>query len=223
MMPFKPEVWLAYTFAVLSGFGFGFVLERAGFGSSRKLAAQFYLRDMRVLKVMFSAIVTAMLGLVVLRAVGLVDMDKIYVNPTFLGPQVVGGIIFGVGFVVGGYCPGTAVVAGVTGKIDAMVFLGGVSAGILGYAGLYPKIATFATSGSGKRQFLMDWLHLSYGTVAILVTFLALGMFVGAEWIERKMRGASKDADRTDPSDHSDHSDHEDHHHGEGAAPTPAE
>lgn len=215
MMPLKPEVWLAYTFAILSGFGFGFVLERAGFGSSRKLAAQFYLRDMRVLKVMFSAIVTAMLGLVVLRAVGLVDMEAIYVNPTFLGPQVVGGLIFGVGFAVGGYCPGTAIVAGVTGKVDAMVFLGGVSAGILGYAGVYGRIERFATSGGGKRLFLMDWLHLSYGTVAILVTFLALGMFAGAEWIERKMRGVPPTTSARD--------EHEDHHGAPGAPMTPAE
>jgi hypothetical protein len=187
-MPFKPEVWLAYTFAILSGFAFGFVLERAGFGSSRKLAAQFYLRDMTVLKVMFSAIVTAMLGLVVLRSIGLVDMNEIYVNPTFLGPQVVGGLIFGAGFAIGGYCPGTSVVAAATGKLDAVAFLVGVGAGILGFAASFPVIGGFATSGGGKRLFLTDWLHLSYGTVAILVTLLALGMFVGAEWIERKMR-----------------------------------
>ncbi|MBP8137537.1 MAG: YeeE/YedE family protein, partial [Candidatus Eisenbacteria bacterium] len=105
MMPVHPGTWLAYAFAVLSGFAFGFVLENAGFGSSRKLAAQFYLKDMTVLKVMFSAIVTAMLGLTLLRAVGVLDFDRLFVNPTFLGPQVVGGVIFGVGFAVGGYCP----------------------------------------------------------------------------------------------------------------------
>lgn len=188
MMPFKPETWIAYTFAVVSGFAFGFVLERAGFGSTRKLAAQFYLRDMTVLKVMFTAIVTAMLGLVLLRAAGLVNMEAMYVNPTYLGPQVVGGLIFGAGFVIGGYCPGTSAVAAATGKVDGLVFLAGIGAGILGYAGAYPKLAAFANKG-GERLFLMDWLKVSYGTVAILVTLLALGMFAGAEWIEKKMRG----------------------------------
>ncbi len=207
MMPLKPEVWVAYTFAVLSGFAFGFVLERAGFGSSRKLAAQFYLRDMTVLKVMFTAIVTAMLGLVVLRSLGFVDMEKIYVNPTFLGPQVVGGLIFGAGFAIGGYCPGTSIVAAATGKLDAVAFLGGAMTGILAFAGVYGKLAGFATSG-GQRELLMDWLHLSYGTVAILVTLLALGMFAGAEWIERKMRGVPAPVAKPD---------------GESAAPTPAE
>jgi uncharacterized membrane protein YedE/YeeE len=197
MMPFKPETWIAYTLAILSGFAFGFVLERAGFGSSRKLAAQFYLRDMTVLKVMFTAIITAMLGLVFLRAVGLVDMEQVYVNPTFLGPQVVGGLIFGVGFAIGGYCPGTSVVAAATGKLDALAFLGGVGGGIMVFAGVYDDIASFARSGGGERRFLMDWLDLSYGTVAVLVTLMALAMFAGAEWIERKMRStppASKSA-----------------------------
>lgn len=195
MMPVHPSTWLAYTFAVIAGFGFGYVLENAGFGSARKLAAQFYLKDMTVLKVMFTAIVTAMLGLVVLRAVGVLSFDDVYVNPTFMGPQVVGGLIFGAGFVVGGYCPGTAVVAAATGKIDAIAFLFGIGAGVLAFAGSYPKIEVFAKSGSGERQFLTSFLHLDYGVVAILVTLMALGMFAGAEWIEKKMAAPKKGSD----------------------------
>jgi hypothetical protein len=188
MMPLHPSTWLSYTFAILSGFAFGFVLERAGFGSSRKLAAQFYLRDMTVLKVMFTAIVTAMLGLAVLRAVGVVDWDAVYVNPTNLGPQVVGGLVFGAGFAIGGYCPGTCIVAATTGKADAIAFLAGTMAGILGFAAAWPVIGGFASSGSGERKFVYEWLHLSYGVVAILVTLMALGMFFGAEAIERWMK-----------------------------------
>ena len=192
MMPVHPGTWLAYAFAVLSGFAFGFVLENAGFGSSRKLAAQFYLKDMTVLKVMFSAIVTAMLGLTLLRAVGVLDFDRLFVNPTFLGPQVVGGVIFGVGFAVGGYCPGTAIVAAVTGKMDAVAFIAGIGGGVLAFAGSYGVVGGFAKSGSGERLFLTDWLHLPYGVVAILVTVMALGMFAGAEWIEKRMARAAE-------------------------------
>jgi uncharacterized membrane protein YedE/YeeE len=187
MMPFHPSTWIAYALAVVSGFAFGFVLERAGFGSSRKLAAQFYLKDMTVLKVMFTAIVTAMLGLTVLRAVGALRFDDIYVNPTYLWPQVVGGLIFGVGFIVGGYCPGTCVVAITTGKLDALAFMIGMGAGVLGFSASYPLIGDFAQSGGGQRLFLTDWLGLSYGNVAVLVTLMAIGMFLGAEWLERKM------------------------------------
>jgi uncharacterized membrane protein YedE/YeeE len=202
MMPIHPSTWLSYAFAVLSGFAFGYVLQRAGFGSSKKLAAQFYLKDMTVLKVMFSAIVTALLGLTVLRAVGVLDFEQLYVNPTFLGPQVAGGVIFGFGFVVGGYCPGTAVVAAAIGKVDAIAFLVGIGAGVLAYAGAFPMIERFAKSGSGERQFVSDWLHLSYGVTAILVTLMALGMFAGAEWIEKKMAGKGGAKPAPKPADH---------------------
>lgn len=192
MMPIHPSTWVAYTLAILSGFAFGFVLERAGFGSSKKLAAQFYLKDMTVLKVMFTAIVTAMLGLTVLRAVGVLNWNDLYVNPTNLGPQAIGGLIFGVGFVVGGYCPGTCVVAATTGKLDGMAFLVGIAGGILAYSGVYPAIKGFATSGGGERRFLYDWLHLPYGVAAVAVTVMALGMFAGAEYLERKLGAKDK-------------------------------
>jgi uncharacterized membrane protein YedE/YeeE len=200
MMPIHPSTWVGYTLAVLFGFAFGFVLERAGFGSARKLAAQFYLTDMRVLKVMFTAIVTALLGLTFLRAVGVLDWDELYINPTYLGPQVVGGLIFGVGFVIGGYCPGTCVVAATTGKLDAVAFLVGIGGGVIAFSAVLPRIQGFAQAG-GERRFLYDWLHLPYGVVAIGVTLMALGMFVGAELIERKMAGRTRSAAKpTEPA-----------------------
>jgi len=185
MIPLHPATFVAYTLAVLTGFGFGFVLERAGFGSARKLAAQFYLKDMTVLKVMFTAIVTAMLGLTLLRAAGFVDYDALWVNPTFLGAQVAGGLLFGAGFVIGGYCPGTSIVALASGRLDGLVFLLGTGAGILAYAGVYSRIADFAQRG-GRRLLLTDWLHLPYGVVALGVTVLAVLFFVGGEYLERR-------------------------------------
>ncbi len=103
------------VFAFLIGLGFGFALERAGFGSARKLVSQFYLSDLAVFKVMFTAIVTAMLGVTYLAWIGVLNLSLVYLVPTFLLPQVVGGLILGVGFVVGGYCPGTALAATATG------------------------------------------------------------------------------------------------------------
>ena len=89
--------------ALIIGFGFGFILERGGLGNSRKLAAQFYFRDLTVFKVMFTAIVVAMVGLLVLRSVGLLDGDLIHINPTYLWPGIIGGLVMGAGFVIGGY------------------------------------------------------------------------------------------------------------------------
>ena len=118
---FGDNVSLIVAFVI--GIAFGFVLERAGFGSVRKLTAQFYFTDMSVFKVMFTAIVTAMVGLFYLAWMGIVDLSLVYLTPTFIVPQVVGGLLLGVGFVVGGYCPGTSCAAVATGKIDAVVFL----------------------------------------------------------------------------------------------------
>ena len=89
--------------AFIIGILFGFTLERAGFGSSRKLALQFYFRDMTVLKVMFTAIVVAMVGILFLNLADILDISRIYLNPTYLIPQVLGGVIMGAGFVIGGY------------------------------------------------------------------------------------------------------------------------
>ena len=107
------------------GFGFGFILEMAGFGDTRKLAAQFYLKDMTVLKVMFTGIVVASLMLALASSFGLLDLHRVWVNPTFLWSEIAGGAIMGVGFVLGGFCPGTSLVAAATLKIDGMLFLVG--------------------------------------------------------------------------------------------------
>ena len=92
-----------FLLAFIIGIGFGFFLEKAGFSSARKLTAQFYLRDFAVLKVMFTAIVVAGLGFWWLVRLGLLDLSYTYINPTFVVPQIVGGLILGVGFIIGGY------------------------------------------------------------------------------------------------------------------------
>ena len=104
------------------------MLERAGFGDARNLTNIFYFRDMRVLRVMFSAIVTCLVGLIILSQIGLFDYSVLLdysLLPTYLWPQIVGGLIFGVGFAVGGYCPGTAAVGVVSGKAGCCYFLSG--------------------------------------------------------------------------------------------------
>ena len=106
MAPFDPTtlgVVGAGLVALAFGFAFGFILERAGFGDSRKLAGQFYLRDMTVLKVMFTGIVVAMVLVFLSSSLHLLDFERVWVNPTHLWPQLVGGLLLGVGFLIGGY------------------------------------------------------------------------------------------------------------------------
>jgi uncharacterized membrane protein YedE/YeeE len=180
--------------AVLLGFGFGFVLERAGFGSAKILAAQFYFTNMRVFKVMFTAIVTAMLGVYYLSWVGLLDVSLVYTTETFWIPQIVGGLILGFGFIVGGYCPGTSVAAVASGKIDAVVFVAGVGVGSLVFNEAWPLVSKLYAITPKGRFLLTEALHLSYGTLVLLVTLMALGGFAAAEWGEKAMarRAAAK-------------------------------
>jgi uncharacterized membrane protein YedE/YeeE len=171
--------------AMLVGLAFGFWLERAGFGSSRKLTSIFYLRDFAVLKVMFTAIVTAAVGLYLLQTSGLVSAEAIYRPATYLWPQIVGGLVFGVGFVVGGYCPGTALVATVSAKGDALAFLGGVGMGSLVFAFTYPVLEDFVVAGARGVSTLTAALGLGPGTVTALVAVTALAAFGAASVVER--------------------------------------
>ena len=185
---FGDEASLVVAFVI--GIGFGFFLERAGFGSAKKLTSQFYLDDLAVFKVMFTAIVTAMLGIFFLSAAGLLDLSLVYLTPTFLWAQIVGGLLLGVGFVVGGYCPGTSMVAAATGRIDGMVFVLGVVAGVLVFGETFPLWKGLYEAAPLGRLTLPQVLSLPYGLVVFAVVLMALGGFAGAGWLEKRMRAA---------------------------------
>ena len=176
---------LSLVVAFVLGIGFGFCLERAGFGSARKLAAQFYLYDMSVFKVMFTAIVTAMLGVTYLGWIGWLDLSQVYLVPTFLGPQILGGLVLGVGFVVGGYCPGTSAAAVATGRVDGMVYALGIFAGTFAYAEVYPSIKAFVNSNAMGQVTLPEVLGLPWGVIVFVVVVIAVAGFWGAGKVER--------------------------------------
>jgi uncharacterized membrane protein YedE/YeeE len=178
------HVW-QNVFYVVTGFGFGFALERAGFGDSRKLAAQFYLKDMRVLKVMFTAIITAMLLIFWSSSFGLLDYNQVFINPTHLWPGIVGGLIFGFGFVIGGYCPGTALVSMSTLKLDGLIFIVGLGIGMFAFGETINSYKSFwDTSGFLGEVTLDEVLGISIELVVFAVVLMALGMFWGAEKVE---------------------------------------
>lgn len=181
---FGEEVGLVLAFLI--GIGFGFALERAGFGSAKKLVSQFYLDDLAVFKVMFTAIVTAMLGVTYLAWMGVLDISLVFMNPTYLWPMVVGGLVLGAGFVVGGYCPGTSVVAMVTGRLDALFYVLGVFAGTLLFAESFGLVKDFFYSGSLGPQTIPGYFGLPYGVVVFAVVLMALGGFAGAQWLEAR-------------------------------------
>lgn len=172
--------------AVLLGMAFGWFLERGGMGNARKLAGQFYFTDLAVLKLMFSAIVTAMLGLFWLSWAGLLDLSRVNVPETFIVPQLVGGVVFGIGFAVGGLCPGTSCVAAATGRQDGLALVGGMLTGVFVFGEAFPVVQRFADSTARGAWTLPEALGLSHGTVVGMIVAAALGAFAGAEWLERR-------------------------------------
>jgi rhodanese-related sulfurtransferase len=184
---FPRDVFGPYTgllIGTLVGIAFGFALERAGFGRARNLAAQFYLTDVRVLKVMFSAIVTACVGMALLAGIGVLDLAKITVPETFLWPQLVGGLLLGAGFIVSGYCPGTGAVAAASGNLDGFAALGGIMLGSLAFGFGYGPLEGFYKSGAMGVVRLDRLIGVPIAVVAAAVVAMAVGAFLGGEKLE---------------------------------------
>ena len=172
--------------AVLIGIGFGFFLEKAGFGSARKLVAVFYFYDMAVVKVMFTAIVTAMVGLFVLSSAGALDLAELYVEPTNYTAAIIGGLVFGAGFVIGGYCPGTSLTAAATGRLDGAVFLAGIFVASYAYAELFSGFDTWLSQFAQADVTLPGLTGIPAGWFVLLfIAFLALAGW-GMSVAERK-------------------------------------
>jgi uncharacterized protein len=175
-----------FLLAFVIGVGFGFVLEQSGFSSSRKLAGLFYGYDMVVLKVFFTGGVTAMLGLLFFSLFGWVDLNLVYVNPTFLTSAIAGGLIMGLGFIMGGYCPGTSFCGAAIGKIDAMVFIIGLFIGVFFFAFAYPIFENLYKAADMGSPKISTMFGLGDGIFALILVVVALGMFYVSEWVEKK-------------------------------------
>ena len=181
--------WGSYVVYLLVGIAFGVCLEVAGFGNSKKLAAQFYFKDMTVFKVMFTAIVVAASLIFLASGLGLLDYNLIWVPPTYLWPGIVGGLIMGVGFIVGGFCPGTSLVAMATGKIDGIFFVFGVLFGIFMFGETVSNFAVFFESSYMGRFTLPELFNTSYGVVTLAIVVGALLLFWAAEKVEAAVNG----------------------------------
>jgi hypothetical protein len=130
-----------------------------------------------------------MAGVFALTAIGWLDFSKIYLTPTFVVPQLVGGLVFGAGFIIGGYCPGTSVAGIATGKIDAGVYALGMLAGIAFFAETFDILFSgWAEATPFGQVTLPKVLGLRYGLVVLAVILLAVGAFILAERVEAAFR-----------------------------------
>jgi hypothetical protein len=180
-----PE-WLNILITFAIGIGFGFALEQAGFSSSRKLAGMFYGYDTTVLKVFFTAAIVALVGSQFMSYFGLLNLNLVFVNEYYVTASVVGGVIMGAGFIMGGFCPGTGVCALGIGKIDALCYvLGGLTGAFL-FAETYPWIQPLADGAFRGPVKINEVFGISPGLFTFLMIAVAIGMFWLAELAEKK-------------------------------------
>lgn len=192
MGPLVPDIIgneLNFVVAIIIGIAFGFILEQAGFSTSKKLVGLFYGYDFTVLRVFFTAGIVAMLGVIALNHFGLLDINLIYVNPTFLWSAIIGGLIMGIGFVIGGFCPGTSVCAAAIGKIDAMIFIAGSFLGVYAFAEGYPMLEEMYKAEAWGNVTVFEILGISQSLTAFIMVLFAVSAFWITTIIEQKVNG----------------------------------
>ncbi len=202
MGPLVPDIIgnnLNFIVALVIGVFFGAILEQAGFSTSKKLVGLFYGYDFTVLRVFFTAGIVAMIGIMALAHFGLIDMNLVYINPLFLWSAIIGGIIMGLGFVVGGFCPGTSVCAAAIGKIDAMIFIVGAFIGVIIFAEGYPIFEPLYKAANYGSPQMFQTLHISETLFAFIVVIIALASFWLASIVENKVNGVKKSPIRLTP------------------------
>ena len=177
-----------YVIALLIGLAFGYILEASGFSSSRKLVGVFYGYDFVVIRVFMTAVSVAMITLLYLDYLGFLDFSLLYVVPTYINAQVVGSIIMGLGFLMGGFCPGTSLTAVAIGKIDGIVFTGGIWLGILAFSEAYPLIEEFNNSGYMGNITIMEYFGINAYTFAFGFAIFAIIVFTVASMIRKNVK-----------------------------------
>ncbi len=164
--------------AFVIGISFGFILEQAGFSTARKIVGVFYGYDMTVLRVFLTAVVTASIGLLYFNYLGWIDLDLIYINPTFIWSAIVGGVLVGLGMIVGGYCPGTSFAAAAIGKIDGIVFIGGLFIGVFFYGETYNWLfKDLHEAGNLGAITMYNLLGISSGALEFFFILFAILLF----------------------------------------------
>jgi uncharacterized protein len=182
-----PAGW-DFVIAILLGMAFGFILEASGFSSSRNIVGVFYGYNFVVLRVFFTAVIVAMVGLLYFDYFGWLDMSKIFILPTYLSPMILGGVIMGLGFILGGFCPGTSFTAIAIGKIDGLIFTVGLYLGIYIFSISFPLFSDFYYSENMGNVTLMDVTGISAQWFAFGFVVIALTAFWVTMFIEKRVR-----------------------------------
>lgn len=177
-----------FVIAILIGMAFGFILESSGFSSSRKLAGVFYGYDFAVLKVFLTACIVALIGLFYMDYLNWIDMSQLYVQPLYLWGAIIGGIIMGVGFLAGGFCPGTSLCAVAIGKIDGIVYTAGLFIGILIFSEMFSFLEPLFEKSNMGHVTMDETLNVSPYWIILIFTVLALLAFFVSDIIRKRVK-----------------------------------
>ena len=177
--------------AIPVGVAFGVILERAGLGDPRVIAGQLLGRDFTVVRVMFGAIVTAMLGVVWAGSAGWIDPSSIAMPPTDLPAQALGAVIFGGGFALAALCPGTACVAAASGRRDGLAAVGGMFVGTALTPVAWPVVREAVADVPREGATLAVDTGLPVGVVVVVLTIAAVLAMIVGRLMERRVTPSS--------------------------------
>lgn len=162
-------------YGLVTGILFGFLMQKAHVIRYEKQIGALRLLDMTIVKFMLSAIIVGMIGIYLLKDLGIIELS---VKGTSFGANIIGGLIFGIGWALLGYCPGTAAGALGEGRWDALSGLLGMLAGAALYAEVYPFLkSTVLAWGDYGKITLPDILGLNHWAVIIALTVIYVGLF----------------------------------------------
>ena len=187
LVPYIISEEFGLIIALAIGVAFGFVLEQAGFSTTKKLVGLFYGYDFTVLRVFFTAGITGMAGVLLMGHYGLLDTSIIYVNPAYINSALIGGAIMGVGFIIGGFCPGTSVCALAIGKLDALAFVGGSILGVFVFIEGFPYLENMYNANNLGQIRFSEYLGMSDILFGSLLAIVAVAAFVGTWYIENRV------------------------------------
>ena len=179
--PAKPDTPRQLVLGLVFGIVFGFLLQKGGVAKYEVLMGQFFLTDFTVIKVMLTAIVVGMVGVFSLHALGLV---KLHVKPTRYAANIAGGLLFGVGLGLLGYCPGTGAAALGQGSYDAIAGILGLMAGSYLYAETSGYLSSTILKIGNRGGIMLPDLPGIRLTVflAVFVPLLGLGLLLLDRW-----------------------------------------
>lgn len=174
--------------AILIGIVFGFILEASGFSSSRKLAGVFYGYDFAVLKVFFTAAAVSVIGIYYMDYLGYLDISQLYVHPTYLKGAIIGGVIMGLGFIAGGFCPGTSLCAVAIGKLDAWIYVGGIIIGVFVFSEFFTFLEPLYTDDFLGYITLVDSFGWNPYWVIFIFSIIAIIAFVISDIVRKRVK-----------------------------------